>query len=533
MAKLNFDVSTKGVKETKQSFESLSKSMGEAAKNLKSIGSINVLPALGVSAGVVSAGLAGMGAAASAAASKMLGLSDALDNQAKATQAGVESLQVFNLGAEQAGASAESITGAIQRLQKSIGEGTKITDAAFARLGLSVGELKALRPEDQFRLVFEQLGTIPDAATKAATSMALLGKSGANLLALSGDTLPKLEQRMRDLGLVIDSEAVAAADRLEEQLDFLQRVAGATWTQLGAGITSSQGLSIAVSELTDLLGQLNTFVVQNRSEIGSWVTAGILTAASAIQSTLTVVGAFVTGIGILGETVLHVEKTFVDWSVTLLKNPLSSLIPGIGIFREQMLSVAESLSKNIGEGEAFFQGIQKVGIGIDQTGQKVGEFRQEILAQIAAGEKSAAALDTVAERTSEVAERTSNLTAVEKTRIAVLSELIELQKEQAENMAEAAFQAEALADAYDRFPDRGSLVSLSDVIATPGVGDGIQDMQEGLDAVVSAISSPSPRRPTKRRKRGLRRFASSTTCSRCSGWTRTARSGRSFRAPCC
>jgi len=224
-----------------------------------------------IMAAAAAAAALAVGIALIKATREVLAYADALDNMSTATQIGVEKLQIYIAAAERAGQGAASIRTAIQRMQRSIGEGTAETDRAFANLNLSMSQLKALRPEEQFELILKRLGGIKDPAEKAANAMILFGRSGANLLSLTGDTLPKLEARMRELGIVIDQETIVAVDKLEEDIDLMSRTAQSAWRNLGAGIATSEALSGVVGLLTGELGGLNIAIRDNGAEIRWWV----------------------------------------------------------------------------------------------------------------------------------------------------------------------------------------------------------------------------------------------------------------------
>jgi len=236
-----------------------------------------------VASAAVVAAVAAIAVALVAATKEVLAFADSLDNQSRATQVGVEALQVYAAAAERAGQGPAAITTAIQRMQRAIGEGTAETDRAIENLNLSIGQLKALRPQEQFELIMQRLGEIPDPAEKAANAMILLGRSGGNLLALSGDALPQLNARMRELGIVIDQETVVAVDKLEEDIDLLGRTAEAAWRRLGIGVASSEQLRTAVLNVTDIMGGFNQSMGAGETALTSWVDNGIAFAVKTLS----------------------------------------------------------------------------------------------------------------------------------------------------------------------------------------------------------------------------------------------------------
>ena len=233
------------------------------------------LGTVGKGAAGVAAGVAVMGTALAAATLKALDMADALDNQAAATQTGVESLQLYNMAAEQAGQSAGNITTGLQKLQRSIGDPTVQVEEAVAKLGTSVEQLKALAPEQQFELILQRLGDIPNEADKTSVAMNLLGKSGANLLALSGDALPKLNTKFRELGLILDADVIQKVDRAEENLDLLKRTVSAAFTNVGASIAQTEGFNVAVNSAANLVGVFSSSITGSDNAITQWVDGAI------------------------------------------------------------------------------------------------------------------------------------------------------------------------------------------------------------------------------------------------------------------
>ncbi len=232
---------------------------------------------------VAAVGAAAVGAALAAATLKALNFADAMDNQAKSTQANVESLQVYNNAAEQAGQSSASITTAIQRLQRGIGDPTEIIEESVAKLGLSIQNLKQLDPAAQFETILKSLGDIPNEAEKTAVAMNLLGRSGASLLALSGDALPALNERFRELGFIMDADVIAKVDKAEERMDLLKRTIGGTFNNIGAGIAQADAFSVAIETTTNIIGAFSTSISGSDNAITDWVNGAIAFATDNIR----------------------------------------------------------------------------------------------------------------------------------------------------------------------------------------------------------------------------------------------------------
>ena len=97
----------------------------------------------------------------------------------------VEALSTLGYAAEQSGAGMEAFESGIRRMQRTIydaGRGLGTATDALAELGLSVADLENRSPEEQFRLLADRLDRIGDPTRKAATAMAIFGRSGTQLL---------------------------------------------------------------------------------------------------------------------------------------------------------------------------------------------------------------------------------------------------------------------------------------------------------------------------------------------------------------
>lgn len=258
----------KGFQKAAQDLANFNPTAARATSLLSGFGAAGLVAGAGIGVGI--AALGAISAVVGKATQEALKYADALDNQSKQTLVGVEALQIWNEAAKIAGISSEAITGAAQRLQKSLGEGADQTRKAITDLGLDFQSLRQLKPEDQFETIASALGHIKDPAEQARIETDLFGKAGSNLRALWGSTLPDLEEQMRSLGLVISADVIANVDQLGDNLGMLSRTAEGTWVAFGAGIAQSDGVRMAVLGATEALGFLNTALLDSDGSFQSW-----------------------------------------------------------------------------------------------------------------------------------------------------------------------------------------------------------------------------------------------------------------------
>ena len=129
-----------------------------------------------------------VGAAAAAVSAALNALSDKnekLTQIAEKSGASFDYIQVLGKAAENAGSSVDAISGAFTKTLKAIDSantGSKESIENFALLGISADDLKDKSPEEVFKLASAALLKMEDPAKRAAASMAIFGKAGADLI---------------------------------------------------------------------------------------------------------------------------------------------------------------------------------------------------------------------------------------------------------------------------------------------------------------------------------------------------------------
>ena len=130
-------------------------------------------------------------------------------------------LQKLGAAVEQSGVSLDAVSGATTKLARNLIEGDKSAVGALGQLGLSVAELKAMAPEQQFLKVADAIGGIQNPTEKAWAAMQVFGKGGAELLSALDGNMEAAATQAEKLGLIIDEKTVAAADNFGDQLGLL------------------------------------------------------------------------------------------------------------------------------------------------------------------------------------------------------------------------------------------------------------------------------------------------------------------------
>jgi hypothetical protein len=154
---------------------------------------------------------------------------DRIDEAAGRLGLATDAFQALELQAREAGATQQQFERGMAAFNVKLGEaaaGGAKAQEAFKRLGVTWEELGRTRStEAVFRDTMEALGKIPNAADRAAAGVELFGaKAGPALIQAFRDgaiAMDEFEQRARDMGLILDHEAVQNLGRLNDNIDRL------------------------------------------------------------------------------------------------------------------------------------------------------------------------------------------------------------------------------------------------------------------------------------------------------------------------
>jgi hypothetical protein len=218
--------------------------------------------------------------------------SDLVD-MSQRTGVSVEALSELGFAAEQSGADMETLEAGLRKMQKFVVEaagGSKEAQAALAKLGLAVGDLKALTPDDMFKLIAEKLSKIENPAMRAALAMDIFGKSGTKLLPLmidGAEGIEKLQEKARKLGLTISTEDAAAAEEFGDTLDVLWKVIKRGVFSVGAALVPS-------------LMELAQWIITTTKEVSAWIdrNRGLVTSIAKITVVVLGIGAALVALGV-------------------------------------------------------------------------------------------------------------------------------------------------------------------------------------------------------------------------------------------
>ena len=300
---------------------------------------------------------------------------DAIDKSSQAAGMSAEAYQEWGYVLQRNGASADSLSTWMKKLNNNVDDAVSGTDSAvekFTRLGISVDDLQNKSREDVFAEVITSLQGMENESERAAAVNDLLGGSatdlGALLNATSEDT-QSLRDNAHALGLVMSDEAVAdsaayadamldlqsaftgvknsiASEVLPNFTEVLQGLTGMVIGTQGASEVFSNGIKNIVSAVTEILpnvGETIADITTTITEIVPDIVTSISTLINSVANTLTENAPSIAKSA--GEIVRSLASGFVSNSETVLNAVLSI---GESVMNE-LPSVLSSLTAKAGQ----------------------------------------------------------------------------------------------------------------------------------------------------------------------------------------
>jgi lambda family phage tail tape measure protein len=157
-----------------------------------------------------------------------------LQELSERTGSAVESLSGLAAVAKLSGTDTDSLATGLQKLSKTMldaEDNGKKSQSAFNAIGISIKDLKGLKPDEAFQLIAQKMALYADGAEKTAIAQALFGKAGANLLPVMRD--------LADAGtlqVVVTKEQAEQANQYEKNVRRLQLAQAALWNTISAQV---------------------------------------------------------------------------------------------------------------------------------------------------------------------------------------------------------------------------------------------------------------------------------------------------------
>ncbi|HQL08110.1 MAG TPA: hypothetical protein PLE35_00815 [Lentisphaeria bacterium] len=157
-------------------------------------------------------------AAAVAGVKKLIDKMDEIEDNAPKLGVTFAYFQKMQFAAERSGTSFQAVTSGFSRIKKLAGEaaaGLRSGTDAFAMIGMSVGQIKALSPEQLFDEVTKRLNLMEDPTLRDAAAAALFGRNFTELNNFLKDHL-SLGAELEARGGVISDEHILAASQYKD-----------------------------------------------------------------------------------------------------------------------------------------------------------------------------------------------------------------------------------------------------------------------------------------------------------------------------
>jgi len=324
---------------------------------------------------------------------------DALAKQARSLGLTTSAFQKMSMVAGEAGIESGKLSSMLGLMQRNIIElqkGTKLQTEAFKGLGLSIGDLKGLSPDEQFAKIAKSLDAIKDPARKTAAAMEVFGRSGKDAINMLSDYSAKAAEAAKfqeEFGIAVsqfDSDQIEAANdafgRIGMAIGGLGNIMAANVAP--AIIALSNGFLELVGEgskFRDVIGFISDNLDVMVNSIGVLAVAMTAKAIPAIYAMVTstgfLTGAMValrgaillTGIGALVIGAGYLITKFMDLvenvggfgnALTLMGGVAKAVFSGIGTSASALVPAMGAVWSTIATGfYTMIEGIQKVWVG--------------------------------------------------------------------------------------------------------------------------------------------------------------------------
>lgn len=398
----------KAEKASKQNSKSLSDVIGEARDGFGSLGSAadtlgSKIP-IPFAAGAVA--IAGVTVAIAGATTAAYGLGKSIFELTKSTAdygsaiydatqktgLSAETISALKLAADQGGTSLESVTAAVGKYAKKVGDAATGSKEAAADLkALGVDPKDAIKDLDgSLAKVFQRIQDLPPGIEKITAAQAAFGKSGQDLLPFidqfSGD-LPGLIQKARELGVVMSDADAAAADEFGDTLVQLETQIGGVTRQFGFAFmpTVTRGMQQFSGYLSDNQDELRRFAATS-GVVFSDVVAAFSKGISIANQYKFLLLDLVKVIGYLDPLQGLIQDYVVDpYAKNVKKRAQSDLVSSASVdaadkVRQSMDDVGDLASKAAQRfqtgPDSFLDGVKKANAALGSTKKQLKEIKE-------------------------------------------------------------------------------------------------------------------------------------------------------------
>lgn len=216
---------------------------------------------------------------------KALDLGTTLSDIAASTGFATEEFQVFRGALIDAGGKAESMEKGINNMQKAIvqgGEGMTTFTRAFDRLGLSVDDLRAMKPEDQFQTIAKAVAEADDRQGAYTSSMEIFGTKVAPRMMevfdrLATDGYQKMASDVEESYGIMDATTQASLDKAADSIERFKNKATIKVGELISGKANFAALKALGARVGATLAEIGEKIINT-------LVGGVKTVGSALAA---------------------------------------------------------------------------------------------------------------------------------------------------------------------------------------------------------------------------------------------------------
>ena len=356
-----------GTKTASAAFDKLAKDVKGLRSGLGTLTAISGAQLFGQIASGVSAATQSLYGMSAAAAETI----DTLSKLATRTGQTYSEIAGLALAGDLAGVGVDKIGNALTKADRAFvlaSQGSKTATAAFAAIGLSLQDLQGKSGSERFEAIADGIAALPSEAERAAASIALFGKAGADLLPLfagGGEGIRQATEQAERFGLAVTNVQGTSVEAMNDSWTLVEKAIEGVVTQITAnlapaitavneaftnfvtgfgGANIGEAIADGILDAADYLVQAADFVISNIPEVFKfaegvgqyWATVvdlfgRAMTFAEAVFKSFEVAG------NAIGAVLLNVAGTFFD-----LIAGAASYVPGAGGYAEEAEKLAAS-----------------------------------------------------------------------------------------------------------------------------------------------------------------------------------------------
>jgi hypothetical protein len=275
----------------------------------------------------------------------------------------------------QVGVSMESIGKAATKADVAFvkaSQGSKVAQAAFAGIGLSVEQLEGLSPAERFRAIADSISALPTAAERSRAAIQIFGRAGAELLPMfeggAGAIAAATDEAAR-FGLALSNDQAASVNSMSDAFAKAQMAVQGIVGQVVAYLAPAiQGVTDTFLNLVGGIGGAN---------IGQFIGEGIIAGASFLAG---IADWMISGIG----SAFEYAGTVVDVFNRVVSGLQAIWFTGEAVFK----GVAALIARTIANGAAILDALPDAVAG--SGWQEFGASMERSANELSAGADAAA-----------------------------------------------------------------------------------------------------------------------------------------------